>query len=110
MTAYAWLAIAIVAEVIATSTMRATQGFTKLVPSIVTVAGYAVAFYCLSLALRTMPTGVAYAIWSGVGIVLVASIAWGFQGQRLDLPAMLGMALILAGVVVMNLFSNSVSH
>ncbi|MFD1035200.1 DMT family transporter [Sphingomonas hankookensis] len=110
MTAYTWLAIAIVAEVIATSTMRATAGFTKLGPSLVTVAGYAVAFYCLSLALRTMPTGIAYAIWSGVGIVLVASIAWGFQGQRLDWPAMLGMALIIAGVVVMNLFSNSVSH
>lgn len=110
MTAYAWLAIAIAAEVTATSTMRATQGFTKLAPSLVTVAGYAVAFYCLSLALRTMPTGVAYAIWSGVGIVLVASIAWAFQGQRLDLPAILGMALIIAGVIVMNLFSNSVSH
>ena len=110
MTAYAWLAIAIVAEVTATSTMRATQGFTKLAPSLVTVAGYAVAFYCLSLALRTMPTGVAYAIWSGVGIVLVASLAWAFQGQRLDLPAILGMALIIAGVLVMNLFSNSVSH
>jgi len=110
MTAYTWLAVAIVAEVIATSTMRANDGFTKLGPSLVTVAGYAVAFYCLSLALRTMPTGIAYAIWSGVGIVLVASIAWGFQGQRLDWPALLGMGLIIAGVVVMNLFSNSVSH
>ncbi len=110
MNAYAWLAVAIVAEVIATSTMRATQGFTRIVPSIVTVAGYAVAFYCLSLALRTMPTGVAYAIWSGVGIVLVAGIAWGVQGQRLDLPAMLGMALIIAGVAVMHLFSRSAVH
>ncbi|KQM61337.1 MULTISPECIES: DMT family transporter [unclassified Sphingomonas] len=110
MTAYAWLAIAIVAEVIATSTMRATAGFTRLGPSLVTVAGYAVAFYCLSLALRTMPTGIAYAIWSGVGIVLVAGIAWAWQGQRLDLPAILGMGLIIAGVVVMNLFSNSVAH
>lgn len=110
MTAYTWLAIAIVAEVIATSTMRATAGFTKLGPSLVTVAGYAVAFYCLSLALRTMPTGIAYAIWSGVGIVLVAGITWGWQGQRLDVPAMLGMALIIAGVIVMNLFSKSVAH
>lgn len=110
MTAYTWLAIAIVAEVIATSTMRATQGFTRIGPSVVTVAGYAVAFYCLSLALRTMPTGIAYAIWSGVGIVLVAGIAWGWQGQRLDVPAMLGMALIIAGVIVMNLFSKSVAH
>lgn len=110
MTAYTWLAIAIVAEVIATSTMRATAGFTRLGPSLVTVTGYAVAFYCLSLALRTMPTGIAYAIWSGVGIVLVAGIAWAWQGQRLDLPAIFGMGLIIAGVVVMNLFSNSVAH
>jgi len=110
MSAHVWLAIAIVAEVIATSTMRATQGFTRPGPSLVTVAGYAVAFYCLSLALRTMPTGIAYAIWSGVGIVLVAGIAWGWQGQRLDAPAMLGMALIIAGVIVMNLFSKSVAH
>ncbi|KQN03616.1 SMR family transporter [Sphingomonas sp. Leaf25] len=110
MTAYAWLAVAIVAEVIATSMMRSTQGFTRLVPSIVTVVGYAVAFYCLSLALRTMPTGIAYAIWSGVGIVLVAGIAWGWQGQRLDGAALTGMALIIAGVIVMNLFSRSVAH
>ena len=110
MTAYTWLAIAIVAEVIATSTMRATAGFTKLAPSLVTVAGYVVAVYCLSLALRTMPTGIAYAIWAGGGIVLVAGIAWGWQGQRLDGPGMLGMALIIAGVIVMNLFSKSVAH
>ncbi len=110
MTAYAWLAVAILAEVIATSMMRSTQGFTRIGPSIVTVAGYAIAFYCLSLALRTMPTGIAYAIWSGVGIVLVAGIAWGWQGQRLDAPALIGMALIIAGVIVMNLFSRSVAH
>jgi len=110
MTAYGWLGIAIVAEVIATSTMRATQGFTRPVPSIVTVAGYVVAFYCLSLALRTMPTGIAYAIWSGAGVVLVAGIAWMVQGQRLDWPAMIGMALIVAGVLVLNLFSRTVVH
>jgi small multidrug resistance pump len=109
MTAYAWLAIAIVAEVIATSTMRATAGFTRPLPSLVTIAGYAVAFYCLSLALRTLPTGMAYAIWSGVGIVLVAAIAWAWQGQRLDAPAILGMALIIAGILVMNLFSRNVA-
>lgn len=110
MTAYGWLGIAIVAEVIATSTMRATQGFTRPIPSMVTVAGYVVAFYCLSLALRTMPTGIAYAIWSGAGVVLVAGIAWGVQGQRLDWPAILGMALIVAGVLVLNLFSRTVAH
>jgi small multidrug resistance pump len=109
MTAYAWLAIAIVAEVIATSTMRAAAGFTRPLPSLVTIGGYAIAFYCLSLALRTLPTGIAYAIWSGVGIVLVAAIAWGWQGQRLDAPAILGMALILVGVLVINLFSRSVA-
>ncbi len=110
MNPYLWLAIAIVAEVIATSTMRATAGFTRFVPSIVTVAGYAVAFYCLSRTLESVPTGIAYAIWSGVGIVLVAGIAWVWQGQRLDVPAMVGMGLIIAGVIVMNLFSNSVAH
>lgn len=110
MTAYTWLAIAIVAEVIATSTMRAAAGFTKLGPSLVTITGYVVAFYCLSRTLESVPTGIAYAIWSGVGIVLVAGIAWGWQGQRLDGPAILGMALIIAGVIVMNLFSKSVAH
>ncbi|MBD8679705.1 SMR family transporter [Sphingomonas sp. CFBP 13720] len=110
MTAYGWLGIAIVAEVIATSAMRSTHGFTRIVPSLVTVTGYAIAFYCLSIALRTIPTGIAYAIWSGVGIVLVAAIAWGVQRQRLDLPAVAGMALIIAGVLVMNLFSRSVAH
>lgn len=110
MNPYLWLAIAIVAEVIATSTMRATAGFTRFGPSLVTVAGYAVAFYCLSRTLERVPTGVAYAIWSGVGIVLVAGIAWVWQGQRLDVPAMVGMGLIIAGVIVMNLFSNSVAH
>lgn len=110
MTAYAWLAIAIIAEVIATSTMRATHGFTRIGPSLLTVIGYAIAFYCLSRTLESVPTGVAYAIWSGVGIVLVAGIAWVWQGQRLDGPAMVGMALIIAGVIVMNLFSNSVAH
>ncbi len=110
MSAYGWLGIAIVAEVIATSTMRATHGFTRPIPSIVTVAGYVVAFYCLSLALRTMPTGIAYAIWSGAGVVLVAGIAWAVQGQRLDWPAIIGMALIVAGVLVLNLFSRTVAH
>jgi small multidrug resistance pump len=107
---YLYLMIAIVAEVIATSSLKASDGFTRAVPSIVTVAGYAIAFYLLSLALRTIPTGIAYAIWSGVGIVLVAAIAWLFQGQRLDAAAIAGMALIIAGVAVMNLLSNSAPH
>jgi small multidrug resistance pump len=107
---YWYLAIAIVSEVIGTSLMKASDGFTKPLPAIGTAIGYAIAFYCLSLTLRTIPTGVAYAIWSGVGIVLIAAIAWAFQGQKLDAGAVTGMALIIAGVAVMNLFSKSVAH
>ena len=107
---YIYLTIAIVAEVIATSFMKQSEGFTKLVTSLVTAGGYVIAFYFLSLTLKTLPTGIAYAIWSGVGIVLIAAIAWVFQGQKLDTPAMIGMALIIAGVVVMNGFSNSTAH
>lgn len=107
---YVYLAIAIVAEVIATSFMKQSDGFTKLVPSLVTGAGYIVAFYFLSLTLRTIPTGIAYAIWSAVGVVLIAAIAWLFQGQKLDTPAMVGMAFIVTGVVIMNGFSSSVAH
>ena len=107
---YLYLAIAIFSEVIATSFMKSSEGFTKLVPSAITVAGYLVAFYFLSLTLREIPTGIAYAIWSGVGIVAIAAIAWIFQGQKLDLPAMIGMGLIIAGVVVMNVFSKSAAH
>lgn len=104
-----YLAIAIVAEVIATSSLKASDSFTRLVPSLVTVVGYGIAFYGLSVALRSIPTGIAYAIWSGVGIVLITLIAW-WQGQKLDLPALIGLGLIVAGVVVVNVFSKSVSH
>jgi len=107
---YLYLGIAIVAEVIATSFLRQSAGFTRLVPTLVMATGYGVAFYCLSLALRDIPTGVAYAIWSGVGIVLIALIAWIVQGQRLDAPAMAGIGLIMAGVLVMNLFSKTTGH
>lgn len=107
---YVHLSIAILAEVIATSFMKYTNGFTKLGPSLVVVAGYGCAFYFLSLAIRTVPTGVAYAIWSGAGVVLIVAIAWLFQGQKLDFGALCGMALIVAGVIMINLFSNSVPH
>lgn len=107
---YLYLGIAIVAEVIATSFLRQSAGFTRLVPTLVMATGYGVAFYCLSLALRDIPTGIAYAIWSGVGIVLIALIAWIAQGQRLDAPAMAGIGLIMAGVLVMNLFSKTTGH
>jgi small multidrug resistance pump len=103
---WVFLAIAITSEVTATSFMKLSQGFSRPVPSIVTAIGYGLALYFLSLTLRTIPTGIAYAIWSGVGIVLITCIAWLFQGQKLDAGALIGMGLILAGVVVLNMFSN----
>lgn len=105
-----YLGIAIVGEVIATSFLRASAGFTQLVPSIVVVVGYCVTFYFFSLALQTIPVGIGYAIWSGVGIILVSIIAFFAYGQTLDLPAMIGIGLILAGVLVINLFSQSSAH
>lgn len=100
-----YLAIAIVAEVIATSCLKPSEGFTRLWPSIAVVAGYGLAFFFLSLTLRTLPVGVAYAVWSGVGIVLVATVGWLAFGQKLDAPAVIGMAMIIGGVAVLNLFS-----
>ena len=102
-----FLGIAIVAEVTATSALKASEGFSRLWPSAVVVLGYGVACYFLSLTLRTVPVGVAYAIWSGLGVVLVALLSWWLFGQKLDLAALLGMGLIVAGVLVMNLFSSS---
>ena len=107
---YMFLAFAIVGEVIATSFLKQSEGFTRPVPTIIMAVGYVITFYCLSLALRTIPTGIAYAIWSGVGIVLIAAIAWIVQGQRLDAAALAGMGLIVTGVIVMNLFSASAGH
>ncbi len=107
---YGYLCIAIVAEVIATSALGASANFSRLWPSVLTVAGYATAFWFLSLALRGMSIGVAYAIWSGAGIVLISMVGWLLFKQRLDLPAILGIALIIAGVVVINVFSKSVAH
>ena len=104
---WAYLAVAIVAEVIATSALKASEGFTRFVPSIVVVVGYGIAFAFLSLTLRTIPVGVAYAIWSGVGIVLIALVGYFVFGQVLDAAALSGMALILAGVLVINLFSGA---
>lgn len=110
MSSWLYLFIAIVAEVIGTSALRASEGFSKLWPSLVVVGSYGVAFYFLSLALQTIPVGAAYALWSGLGVILITLVAWIVFGQRLDLPALVGMALIVAGVVVMNLFSKAVSH
>lgn len=107
---YLYLAIAILAEVIATSSLKASASFTRLWPSVVVLIGYGVAFYFLTLVLRTLPVGVAYAVWSGLGIVLVALAGWIFYRQPLDGPAIVGMGLIVAGVVVLNGFSKSVPH
>ncbi|RSZ41200.1 MULTISPECIES: SMR family transporter [unclassified Variovorax] len=107
---YGFLFVAIVAEVIATSFLKSSEGFTRLWPTLASVAGYVTAFYFLSLTLRTIPTGIAYAIWSGVGIVLISLVSWLWFGQKLDAPAIAGLGLIIAGVVVVNVFSKSVSH
>ena len=105
-----YLVIAIACEVAATSALKAAEGFTRLVPSLIVVTGYVAAIYLLSLTLRTIPVGVSYAIWSGVGVALIAVIGWAFLGQKLDLPAIIGLILIVAGVVVINLFSKTASH
>jgi len=105
-----YLGTTIVAEVIATSVLKASEGFTRLVPSLVVLAGYATAFYFLSLTLRTIPLGIAYAIWSAVGIALVSVIGSLIYRQSLDAPALIGIGLIVAGVVVINGFSKSVAH
>ncbi|RIK86272.1 MAG: QacE family quaternary ammonium compound efflux SMR transporter [Hyphomicrobiales bacterium] len=107
---YVFLVLAIVFEVVATSALKQSDGFTRLAPSLVTVAGYALAFYFLSLPLRVLPVGVIYAIWSGVGIVFITAIGWLWFRQPLDAAALIGMALIVAGVLVINLFSGSLSH
>ncbi|WP_408580857.1 DMT family transporter [Burkholderia cenocepacia] len=110
MPGYAWLAIAIVAEVVGTSALRAADGFTRFWPSVLVVAGYGVAFYCLSLTLRTMPVGIIYAVWSGAGIVLITLVAMLLYRQVPDVPAVIGLGLIIAGVVVLNLFSKMQAH
>ncbi|MBC2770430.1 DMT family transporter [Pusillimonas minor] len=105
-----YLLLAIVAETVATSALKASNGFTQLWPSVITVVGYAIAFYFLALTLRTIPVGVAYAIWSGLGIVLITGVGWVVFKQTLDAPALIGIGLILAGVIVMNVFSRSAGH
>ena len=107
---YLFLAIAITAEVAATTLMKLSDGFTRPVPSVLTVLGYGASFYFLSIALRSIPTGIAYAIWAGAGIILITLIAWIFQGQKLDAAALGGMGLIVAGVLVMNVFSELTPH
>ena len=106
-TAWVFLVIAVVAEVIGTSFLKASAGFTKPLPSLMVVLGYGAAFYFLSQTLATIPVGVAYAVWSGVGVTLIAAIGWLFLGQKLDAGAIAGMGLIVAGGVGINLFSKA---
>ncbi|MDJ0878704.1 MAG: multidrug efflux SMR transporter [Halieaceae bacterium] len=106
---YLYLAAAIIAEVIATSALNASNGFSESMPSTIAVIGYGIAFYCLALVLKTMPVGVAYAIWCGLGIVLIALVGYFAFGQVLDLAALAGIGLIVAGVVLISLFSDTLS-
>lgn len=110
MNSYLALGIAIIAEVIATTALKSSDSFTRLGPSIITVIGYGMALYFLTVTLKSIPTGVTYAIWSGLGIVLISITSFFFHGQKIDLAGMLGMTLIIAGVVVLNLFSKSSMH
>ena len=107
---YIYLIVAIAFEVIATTALKETHGFTRLVPSLVAIAGYGLAFYFLSLPLRTMPIGVVYAVWCGAGIIFITAIGWLWFRQTLDLPAIVGVALIMTGVLVINLFSRTLVH
>ncbi len=104
------LLVAIAFEVLATTALKATDGFTRLWPSVLTVVGYGLAFYFLSLTLRAIPVGVVYAIWSGAGIVLITAIGWIYYRQAIDMPGLIGIGFILLGVLVINLFSRSVPH
>ena len=107
---YLYFAAAIISEVVATSALKATQEFTKLIPSLIVIFGYCISFYLLTLVLRTVPVGITYAIWAGVGIVLVALVGAILYKQIPDIPAMIGMALIIAGVVIINVYSKTFIH
>ena len=109
-TEYVYLLIAIIAEVMATSSLKASQGFTRLLPSVVVIVGYGAAFYFLSLSLKGIGVGVAYALWSGIGIVLLSVVGVVVFGEKIDLPAVIGFALIVAGVIILNLYSKVVAH
>lgn len=107
---YIYLLVAVAFEVVATSALKESDGFTQLWPSLLAIVGYGFAFYFLSLTLRHMPVGIMYAVWSGAGIVFITAVGWVAFRQTLDAPAVIGIGLILAGVLVINLFSKSVSH
>jgi len=108
--AYFYLAIAIIAEVAATSALKASAEFTRLVPSLIVIVGYGIAFYCMTLVLRSIPVGVTYAVWAGLGIVLVTIVGAILYKEIPDMPAVIGIGLIIAGVVVINVYSNTIGH
>lgn len=105
-----YLGVAIVFETIGTTALKASDGLTRLGPSLLVVMSYVISFWLLALVLRIIPVGVAYAIWAGLGVCLIAGIGWVVFGQRLDAPAVLGLVLIISGIVVIHLFSKSVGH
>ena len=107
---YIYLVLAVAMETAATTALQASQQFTRLIPSIIVVVGYAASFYLMSLTLKVMAVGIVYAIWSGLGIVLISAIAYVVYNQKLDLPAVLGMTMILCGILIIHLFSNSTTH
>jgi len=107
---YVYLALAIIAEVIATSALKASEEFSRFWPSVVVVVGYVAAFYLLTLTLRSVPVGIAYALWAGLGIVLVTLIGIVVYGEKPDLPAVLGLSMIIGGVAVIQVFSSVSSH
>ena len=107
---YIWLFFAVLAETLGTTALQASQQFTRFWPAVAVVIFYGVSFYCMSFALKAMPVGIVYAIWSGLGIVLIAGIGLVLFGQRLDLPAVLGLIMIIAGILVIHLFSSSSTH
>lgn len=107
---FVYLALAIIAEVIGTSALKASEGFTRLWPSVTVVVGYGVAFYLLALVLRSIPVGIAYAFWAGLGIVLVTLVGIVVYGEKPDLPALVGLAMIVGGVVVIQVFSSVSAH
>lgn len=108
MKSWLYLLVAVVAEVIGTSALKASDGLSKLWPTLLMMTAYGIAFFCLSITIRIIPVGIAYAVWSGIGIVLITIIGWLYFGQRLDTSAILGICLIIAGVIVLNLFSKTI--
>ncbi|UTD27911.1 SMR family transporter [Bradyrhizobium sp. WD16] len=107
---WVYLVVAVCGEVLGTTALKSSEGFSRLAPSLIVVIGYGIAFYFLSLTLDKIPVGISYALWSGIGIVLISIIGWLFLGQRLDVPAMIGIGFIIVGVAVINLFSKSAAH